>query len=101
MIPYPDVPGIPVVPDVPEIPVVPDVPCDPVNCGDPCDPVNCGDPVNCDDPLNCDGPDPDDVMKIYCFPGILTLEVLFEVVRLAVFSALLDILPKLAGEVGD
>ena len=95
MIPYPDVPGIPVVPDVPEIPVVPDDPCDPVNCGDPCDPVNCGDPVN------CDGPDPDDVMKIYCFPGILTLEVLFEVVRLAVFSALLDILPKLAGEVGD
>ena len=98
MIPYPDVPGIPVVPDVPEIPDVHGVPCDPGNCGDP---VNCDDPLNCDDPVNCDGPDPDDVMKIYCFPGILTLEVLFEVVRLAVFSALLDILPRLAGEVGD
>ena len=76
-------------PYVPEIPGVPYVPCDPGNYGDP---------WNCDGPGNCDGPDPYDVMKICCFPGILTL---FEVVRPAVFSALLDILTKLAGEVGD
>ena len=70
-------------PYVPEIPGVPYVPCDPGNYGDP---------------GNCDGPDPYDVMKIYCFPGILTLS---EVVKLVVFSALLDILTKLAGEAGD
>ena len=82
-------------PDVPLIPVVPDVPCDPGNCGDP---GNCDGPWNCDGPGNCDGPDPYDVMKIYCFPGILTLS---EVVRPAVFSALPDISTKLAGEAGD
>ena len=76
-------------PYVPEIPGVPYVPCDPGNYGDP---------WNCDGPGNCDGPDPYDVMKICCFPGILTL---FEVVRPAVFSALLDISTKLAGEAGD
>ena len=70
-------------PGVLEIPGVPYVPYDPGNYGGP---------------GNCDGPDPYDVMKIYCFPGILTL---FEVVRPAVFSALLDILTKLAGEAGD
>lgn len=95
MIRDPDAPWIPVFPDVPDVPEFPDVP------DVPCDPGNCDDPLNCDDPVNCDGPDPDDVMKIYCFPGILTLEALFEVVRPAAFSALLDILPKLAGEAGD
>ena len=76
-------PYVPEIPDVPYVPGVPYVPCDPGNYGGP---------------GNCDGPDPYDVMKIYCFPGILTLS---EVVKVVVFSALLDILTKLAGEAGD
>ena len=89
MIRDPDVPWIPVVPDVHGVPDV------------PCDLGNCGDPENCGDPVNCDGPDPYDVMKIYCFPGILIHEFLFEVARPAAFSALLDISTKLVGEAGD